>query len=81
MCNATMMGIMGRIAGYTGKQVTWDRHLIRNKISFPKTNWETGKHTPPLRPFPAPRTLLRRMHWAVVGYQNHIKIVLEVNLY
>ena len=81
MCNATMMGIMGRIAGYTGKQVTWDQALNSKQGLFPKDqNWETGKHTPSAG---VSRHQGRYCAWLgiVVGYQNHIKIVLEVNLY
>ena len=69
MCNATMMGIMGRIAGYTGKQVTWDQALNSKQDLFPKDQ-ELGNRQAPrlLRPFPAPRTLLRRM----VGHSHRL---------
>ena len=65
MCNATMMGIMGRIAGYTGKQVTWDQALNSKQNLFPKDqNWETGKHTPPAEAIPGSKDAIGPHGWA-----------------
>ena len=65
MCNATMMGIMGRIAGYTGKQVTWDQALNSKQALFPKDqNWETGKHTPPAEAIPGTKDAIAPHGWA-----------------
>ena len=65
MCNATMMGIMGRIAGYTGKQVTWDQALNSKQDLFPKDqNWETGKHTPPAEAIPGSKDAIAPHGWA-----------------
>ena len=48
-----MMGIMGRIAGYTGKQVTWDQAL-NSKKSLSKIRIGKPANTPCLlRLFPA----------------------------
>jgi myo-inositol 2-dehydrogenase/D-chiro-inositol 1-dehydrogenase len=48
MCTSTLMGIMGRMAAYTGAQVTWDMALNSEEDLFPKDlSWETGKHQPP----------------------------------
>ena len=64
-CNATMMGIMGRIAGYTGKQVTWDQALNSKQNLFPKDqNWETGKHTLPAEAIPGTKDAIAPHGWA-----------------
>ncbi len=48
MCTSTLMGLMGRMAAYTGKQVTWDMALNSQEDLFPKKlDWKTGKHEPP----------------------------------
>ena len=36
MYNATMMTLMGRMAGYTGKLVAWDQALNSKQDLFPK---------------------------------------------
>jgi hypothetical protein len=65
MCNATMMALMGRIAGYTGKQVTWDMALNSKQDLFPKDqNWETGKHTPPAEAIPGSKEAIAPHGWA-----------------
>ncbi|SVD15211.1 uncharacterized protein METZ01_LOCUS368065, partial [marine metagenome] len=59
MCNATMMALMGRISGYTGRQVTWDQALNSKQDLFPKDqNWETGKHTPPKEAIPGTKEVI-----------------------
>jgi myo-inositol 2-dehydrogenase / D-chiro-inositol 1-dehydrogenase len=48
MCTSTLMGIMGRMAAYTGAQVTWEMALNSKEDLFPKDlNWESGEHAPP----------------------------------
>ena len=65
MCNATMMAIMGRIAGYTGKQVTWDQALNSKQDLFPKDqNWDTGKHTPPAEAIPGTKEAISPHGWS-----------------
>jgi len=64
MCNATMMAIMGRMSGYTGRQVTWDQALNSKQDLFPKDqNWETGKHTPPPEAIPGSKTAIAPHGW------------------
>ena len=49
MVTSTMAGIMGRMAGYTGKQVTWDMALNSKQVLIPEiTSWETKVDVPPL---------------------------------
>jgi|TARA_B110000495_G_scaffold202101_1_gene221243 predicted dehydrogenase len=50
MCTSTMMALMGRMAAYTGRQVSWDMAMNSQEDRFPKDlNWNTGKHeVPPL---------------------------------
>ena len=48
MALSTMMGIMGRTAAYTGKEITYEQALNSKEDRYPKDMiWETGKHTPP----------------------------------
>jgi len=64
MCNATGMAIMGRMAGYTGKQVTWDMAINSKQNLFPKDqNWETGKHTPPAEAIPGTKEAIAPHKW------------------
>ncbi len=52
MVNSTLMGIMGRMAGYTGKEVTADMALNSTEKLVPETpNWETPV---PFRSVPQP---------------------------
>ena len=40
MCSSTLFGIMGRMATYTGKQVTWDQALnSKEDLSPAKYEW------------------------------------------
>ena len=49
MVTSTLAGIMGRMAGYTGKQVTWDMALNSKQVLVPEiTSWETKVDVPPL---------------------------------
>ncbi|MCA8998705.1 MAG: gfo/Idh/MocA family oxidoreductase, partial [Planctomycetaceae bacterium] len=41
MVNSTMMAIMGRMAGYSGKEVTWEEALNSDEVLVPETpNWD-----------------------------------------
>ncbi len=64
MCNATGMALMGRMAGYTGRQVTWDQAMNSKQNLFPKDqNWETGKHTPPKEAIPGTKEAIAPHGW------------------
>lgn len=48
MCKSTLMAIMGRMATYTGKEITWDMALnSQEDLSPPKYDWTTLP-TPPV---------------------------------
>jgi myo-inositol 2-dehydrogenase / D-chiro-inositol 1-dehydrogenase len=52
MVSSTLMAIMGRMAGYTGKQVTWDMALNSEEKLVPETpNWDAPVE---FRPWPLP---------------------------
>ena len=64
MCNATGMALMGRMAGYTGRQVTWKQAMNSKQNLFPKDqNWETGKHTPPAEAIPGTKEAIEPHGW------------------
>jgi predicted dehydrogenase len=47
MVNSTLMAIMGRMAGYTGKQVTWEMALNSEESLVPETpNWDAPAEIP-----------------------------------
>ncbi len=47
MMNSTLMAIMGRMAGYTGKQVTWEMAMNSEDVLVPEvSNWETPVKIP-----------------------------------
>ena len=47
MVNSTMMAIMGRMAGYSGKQVTWEEALNSDDVLVPETpNWDVPVEMP-----------------------------------
>jgi predicted dehydrogenase len=49
MINSTMMAIMGRMAGYTGQEVTWDMAMNSKDQLVPETpNWDTPVHPHPM---------------------------------
>jgi len=42
MCSSTLMGIMGRMAGYTGRQITWEMALNSQEVLVPEIqDWDT----------------------------------------
>jgi hypothetical protein len=42
MCQSTMMGLMGRMAAYTGQEITWEQAMNSQEVLRPK-NWEKGE--------------------------------------
>lgn len=49
MCSSTLMGIMGRMAAYTGQQITWEQALNSQERLAPETlNWNGKWEVPPL---------------------------------
>ena len=64
MCNATGMALMGRMSGYTGRQITWGQAMNSKQNLFPKDqNWETGKHTPPKEAIPGTKEAIAPHGW------------------
>ena len=48
MATSTMLGIMGRMAAYTGQQITWDQALNSQERLFPaKLDWSMSHEVPP----------------------------------
>lgn len=46
MCSSTLMGIMGRMAAYTGQQITWDQAMnSQERLGPAKVEWD-GKFEP-----------------------------------
>lgn len=49
MCASTMLGIMGRMAAYTGQQITWEQALNSQERIFPENlDWNGKLDVPPL---------------------------------
>lgn len=49
MCHSTLMAIMGRMATYTGQQVTWEQALnSKEDLSPPKYDWNIELAVPPV---------------------------------
>jgi predicted dehydrogenase len=49
MVTSTLAGIMGRMAGYTGKQVTWEMAMNSQQVLIPEIKgWDTKVEVPPL---------------------------------
>lgn len=47
MAQSTLMGVMGRMSAYTGKQVTWEKALASKLDTMPKPlSWEMKLETP-----------------------------------
>ena len=48
MAQSTLMGIMGRMSAYTGKEVTWEKALASKLETMPKDlSWEMKLEVPP----------------------------------
>ena len=49
MCTSTMMGIMGRMAAYSGLEITWEQALNSQENLFPeKLDWNGSHEVPPI---------------------------------
>ncbi|MCC6417965.1 MAG: Gfo/Idh/MocA family oxidoreductase [Gemmataceae bacterium] len=49
MCKSTLMAIMGRMAAYTGREITWDQALnSREDLSPPRYAWDVPLQVPPI---------------------------------
>ena len=49
MCQSTLMAIMGRMATYTGQQITWEQALAsREDLSPPRYDWAVQLPDPPV---------------------------------
>ena len=49
MVTSTMAGIQGRMAGYTGKQVTWDMAINSKQVLMPEVHgWDTKVEVQPM---------------------------------
>ena len=49
MCSSTLMGIMGRMAAYTGQQITWEQALnSQESLVPPVVEWNGKWEVPPL---------------------------------
>jgi predicted dehydrogenase len=58
MAHSTMMGIMGRMAAYTGQQITWDQAMNSQESLVPaQIDW-SGKFEPPSLPMPGQTKLV-----------------------
>ncbi|MEO7651897.1 MAG: gfo/Idh/MocA family oxidoreductase, partial [Bryobacteraceae bacterium] len=52
MVNSTVLALMGRMAAYTGQQITWDQALNSQEKIFPdKLDWNMSL---PVAPMPMP---------------------------
>jgi myo-inositol 2-dehydrogenase / D-chiro-inositol 1-dehydrogenase len=46
--SSTLMGIMGRMAGYTGRKITWEMALNSKEVLVPEIKgWDTVVDVPP----------------------------------
>ncbi len=51
MATSTMLAIMGRMAAYTGQQITWDQAMQSQLSLFPENlTWDMEHEVPPLAP-------------------------------
>jgi myo-inositol 2-dehydrogenase / D-chiro-inositol 1-dehydrogenase len=49
MATSTMLAIMGRMAAYTGQQITWDQAMNSQERLFPeKLDWNGSHDVPPI---------------------------------
>jgi hypothetical protein len=49
LANSTMMAIMGRMAGYTGKEISWEEAINSKQRLVPQEfDWKTAPPVPPL---------------------------------
>ena len=49
LANSSMMGVMGRMAGYTGQEISWDQAIHSEEKLVPDDfDWKTAPPVPPL---------------------------------
>ena len=49
MCQSTLMAIMGRMASYTGQNITWDMAMnSQEDLTPPKYDWDIELPVPPV---------------------------------
>lgn len=49
MMSSTLMGIMGRMAGYTGRKITWEMAMNSKEVLVPEIKgWDTVVEVPPI---------------------------------
>ncbi len=49
MCSSTLLALMGRMAAYTGQEITWEQALNSKEDLFPKNiSWDAKFEVPPL---------------------------------
>jgi myo-inositol 2-dehydrogenase / D-chiro-inositol 1-dehydrogenase len=49
MMSSTLMGIMGRMAGYTGREITWEMAMNSQEVLVPEiVDWNTEVKVPPI---------------------------------
>jgi myo-inositol 2-dehydrogenase / D-chiro-inositol 1-dehydrogenase len=49
MCTSTMLGIMGRMAAYTGQQITWEMAMNSQERLVPENlTWDMKHEVPPV---------------------------------
>ncbi|HPC61625.1 MAG TPA: gfo/Idh/MocA family oxidoreductase, partial [Verrucomicrobiota bacterium] len=49
MAHSTLVAIMGRMAGYTGQEITWEQALNSRETLVPEINgWQTAVAVPPV---------------------------------
>ena len=49
MCNTTLVAIMGRMAAYTGQEITWEQAMHSHERLVPeKLDWNMALEVPPL---------------------------------
>ena len=49
MAKSTLMAIMGRMAAYTGQEITWDKAMnSREDLSPPQYTWDVPLSVPPV---------------------------------
>ena len=51
MCRSTLLGIMGRMAAYTGKEVTWDM-VLQSEQDLSPDKYAWGEAPPCIIPTP-----------------------------
>jgi hypothetical protein len=52
MAHSTLMAIMGRMAGYTGQEISWEQALTSQEVLVPeKLDWDTPM---PIKPMAIP---------------------------